>query len=150
MCAILLTITRFLISYNLHNFRKDRDRDRDDRSKDRERERDRDRDRERDRDKDKESRGASNTPFISAGVVQAVKPAALPQGINPFTNLPHTPRYYDILKKRLQLPVWEYKERFTDILMRNQSFVLVGETGSGKTTQVRVLIPSHVILCCSL
>lgn len=115
---------------------KDRDRDRDDRSKDRERERDRDRDRERDRDKDKESRGASNTPFISAGVVQAVKPAALPQGINPFTNLPHTPRYYDILKKRLQLPVWEYKERFTDILMRNQSFVLVGETGSGKTTQI--------------
>ncbi|KAG8591583.1 hypothetical protein GDO81_000225 [Engystomops pustulosus] len=113
---------------------KDRDRDRDDRSKDRDR--DRDRDRERDRDKDKESRGASNTPYISAGGLQAMKPAAVPQGMNPFTNLPHTPRYYDILKKRLQLPVWEYKERFTDILMRNQSFVLVGETGSGKTTQI--------------
>ncbi|KTF94486.1 hypothetical protein cypCar_00046954, partial [Cyprinus carpio] len=57
------------------------------------------------------------------------------QQINPFTNLPHTPRFYEILKKRLQLPVWEYKERFNDILHRHQSFVLVGETGSGKTTQ---------------
>uniref|UniRef100_A0A665TLZ1 RNA helicase n=1 Tax=Echeneis naucrates TaxID=173247 RepID=A0A665TLZ1_ECHNA len=56
--------------------------------------------------------------------------------INPFTNLPHTPRYYEILKKRLQLPVWEYKESFSDIITRQQSFVLVGETGSGKTTQI--------------
>uniref|UniRef100_A0A8C5LTS8 ATP-dependent RNA helicase DHX15 n=1 Tax=Leptobrachium leishanense TaxID=445787 RepID=A0A8C5LTS8_9ANUR len=113
---------------------KDRDRDRDDRSKDRDR--DRDRDRERDREKDKDTRSTTNTPYIAAAGVPPVKPAALPQGINPFTNLPHTPRYYDILKKRLQLPVWEYKERFTDILARNQSFVLVGETGSGKTTQI--------------
>uniref|UniRef100_A0A672FFX6 ATP-dependent RNA helicase DHX15 n=1 Tax=Salarias fasciatus TaxID=181472 RepID=A0A672FFX6_SALFA len=51
---------------------------------------------------------------------------AVQQQINPFTNLPHTPRYYEILKKRLQLPVWEYKEKL----------VLVGETGSGKTTQI--------------
>uniref|UniRef100_A0A3Q3WSV6 ATP-dependent RNA helicase DHX15 n=1 Tax=Mola mola TaxID=94237 RepID=A0A3Q3WSV6_MOLML len=58
------------------------------------------------------------------------------QQINPFTNLAHTPRYHEILRKRLQLPVCEYRERFTDILMRNQSFVLVGETGSGKTTQI--------------
>ncbi|XP_015284011.1 PREDICTED: pre-mRNA-splicing factor ATP-dependent RNA helicase DHX15-like [Gekko japonicus] len=48
----------------------------------------------------------------------------------------HTTRYYGILKKRLQLPVWEYKERFTNILTRHQCFVLVGETGSGKTTQI--------------
>uniref|UniRef100_A0A3B3XGK1 RNA helicase n=1 Tax=Poecilia mexicana TaxID=48701 RepID=A0A3B3XGK1_9TELE len=58
------------------------------------------------------------------------------QQTNPFTNLPHTPRYHEILQKRLRLPVWEYRDVFTDILMRNQSFVLVGETGSGKTTQV--------------
>uniref|UniRef100_A0A672H134 RNA helicase n=1 Tax=Salarias fasciatus TaxID=181472 RepID=A0A672H134_SALFA len=61
---------------------------------------------------------------------------AVQQQINPFTNLPHTPRYYEILKKRLQLPVWEYKESFNDIITRQQSFVLVGETGSGKTTQI--------------
>lgn len=74
---------------------------------------------------------------LPAGGMLPLKQTAMNQQINPFTNLPHTPRYYEILKKRLQLPVWEYKERFNDILNRHQSFVLVGETGSGKTTQVR-------------
>ncbi|KAB1282122.1 Pre-mRNA-splicing factor ATP-dependent RNA helicase DHX15 [Camelus dromedarius] len=108
---------------------RDRDRDREDRSKDRDRERDRgDREREREKEKEKELRASTNAMLI--------RHTSLPQCINPFTNLPHTPRYYDILKKRLQLPVWEYKDRFTDILVRHQSFVLVGETGSGKTTQI--------------
>uniref|UniRef100_A0A8C8DWS9 ATP-dependent RNA helicase DHX15 n=1 Tax=Oryzias sinensis TaxID=183150 RepID=A0A8C8DWS9_9TELE len=105
---------------------KDRYRERDDRH------RDRDRERERDRDMDS-SRVASGPPVASFGYF---KQSPIQQQINPFTNLPHTPRYYEILKKRLQLPVWEYRERFTEILMRNQSFVLVGETGSGKTTQI--------------
>ncbi|CDQ67261.1 unnamed protein product [Oncorhynchus mykiss] len=77
---------------------------------------------------------ALNPAVGSAGLSH--KQTAMQQQINPFTNLPHTPRYYEILKKRLQLPVWEYKERFNDILGRHQSFVLVGETGSGKTTQI--------------
>lgn len=81
-------------------------------------------------------RPTSNSTYYAAAGLPTIKPAMIPHSINPFTNLPHTPRYYDILKKRLQLPVWEYKERFTDILIRHQSFVLVGETGSGKTTQV--------------
>lgn len=109
---------------------RDRDRDRDERPKDR----DRDRDRNRDRDGDVKSSGVPNNPSACSG--SFLKQTLLQQQINPFTNLPHTPRYYEILKKRLQLPVFEYRERFTDILMRNQSFVLVGETGSGKTTQV--------------
>ncbi|CAK6983343.1 pre-mRNA-splicing factor ATP-dependent RNA helicase DHX15 [Scomber scombrus] len=105
----------------------DRDRERDERSRDR----DRDRDRVRDRVK---SSGVPNNPIAGSGGF--FKQMPFQQQINPFTNLPHTPRYYEILKKRLQLPVWEYRERFTEILMRNQSFVLVGETGSGKTTQI--------------
>uniref|UniRef100_A0A8C1YUZ3 RNA helicase n=1 Tax=Cyprinus carpio TaxID=7962 RepID=A0A8C1YUZ3_CYPCA len=107
---------------------------RDDRSKDRDRDRDRDRVRDRDRDSK-----ATSAPLISSvpGVgMLPLKQTAMQQQINPFTNLPHTPRFYEILKKRLQLPVWEYKERFNDILHRHQSFVLVGETGSGKTTQI--------------
>uniref|UniRef100_A0A8C8K0H4 ATP-dependent RNA helicase DHX15 n=1 Tax=Oncorhynchus tshawytscha TaxID=74940 RepID=A0A8C8K0H4_ONCTS len=100
-----------------------RDRDRDERSKD------------RDRDRDAKLSGMALNPAVgSAGLSH--KQTAMQQQINPFTNLPHTPRYYEILKKRLQLPVWEYKERFNDILGRHQSFVLVGETGSGKTTQI--------------
>ena len=53
-----------------------------------------------------------------------------------FSGLPFTPRYHELFKKRINLPVWEYKEKFIDILNKNQIMVLVGETGSGKTTQV--------------
>lgn len=113
----------------------DRDRGRDKWSKDR----DRDRYQDRDRERDVKSSGVHNNNNPAAFSAGILKQNPLQQQINPFTNLPHTPRYYDILKKRLQLPVWEYRERFTDILMRNQSFVLVGETGSGKTTQVWIL-----------
>ncbi|XP_029382266.1 ATP-dependent RNA helicase DHX15 isoform X2 [Echeneis naucrates] len=101
-----------------------RDRERDERSKDRDRDRGRD---------GKSSAVPNNLAACSGGYL---KQNPIQQQINPFTNLPHTPRYCEILKKRLQLPVWEYRESFTDILMRNQSFVLVGETGSGKTTQI--------------
>ncbi len=86
-------------------------------------------------DRDVKSFGVAGIPAMGGGGF--LKQSPVQQQINPFTNLPHTPRYYEILKKRLQLPVWEYRENFTSILMRNQSFVLVGETGSGKTTQVK-------------
>ncbi|KAG7266080.1 hypothetical protein CRUP_006765 [Coryphaenoides rupestris] len=109
---------------------RDRDRDRDERS------RDRDRDRERDRERDVKPYMAPSGGGGGGGGVAFLKQQLCQQQINPFTNLPHTPRFYDILKKRLQLPVWEYKETFNDILARHQSFVLVGETGSGKTTQI--------------
>nr|CDS28337.1 pre mRNA splicing factor ATP dependent [Hymenolepis microstoma] len=56
--------------------------------------------------------------------------------VNPYTGLPYSQRYFDIFRKRIQLPVWEYKERFFKVLTENQVTVLVGETGSGKTTQI--------------
>lgn len=34
------------------------------------------------------------------------------------------------------MPVWEYRNRFFELLGRHQTIVLVGETGSGKTTQM--------------
>lgn len=80
---------------------------------------------------------------------------------NPYTNLPFTPklvwiflvwilsctiltliislwtfRYFELHKKRIQLPVFEYKDEFMSLLKNNQCIVLVGETGSGKTTQI--------------
>ena len=36
----------------------------------------------------------------------------------------------------MNLPVWEYREKFLELLNKNQCLVLVGETGSGKTTQI--------------
>ncbi|VDN17687.1 unnamed protein product, partial [Gongylonema pulchrum] len=56
--------------------------------------------------------------------------------LNPFNGQPYTQRYFEIYKKRATLPVWEYKEKFLEVLDKNQCLTLVGETGSGKTTQI--------------
>lgn len=57
--------------------------------------------------------------------------------INKWTGKPYSQRFYDILEKRKTLPVWHQKEEFLQALKSNQTLILVGETGSGKTTQVR-------------
>lgn len=56
--------------------------------------------------------------------------------VNPYSGIVYTPRYFELLKKRKQLPVWEYKEKFMELMQKFQTIVLVGETGSGKTTQI--------------
>ncbi|BBM99413.1 pre-mRNA-splicing factor ATP-dependent RNA helicase DHX15/PRP43 [Marchantia polymorpha subsp. ruderalis] len=56
--------------------------------------------------------------------------------LNPYTNRPYSQRYYEILEKRRTLPVWQQKQEFLDILAKHQTMILVGETGSGKTTQI--------------
>ncbi|KAI9295977.1 P-loop containing nucleoside triphosphate hydrolase protein [Neoconidiobolus thromboides FSU 785] len=67
-------------------------------------------------------------------VEQAVK---LETGdINPFTNKPFSERYKTILTKRSQLPVQKQRKDFLDLIHKNQTVVLEGETGSGKTTQI--------------
>uniref|UniRef100_A0A6G1SDI1 RNA helicase n=1 Tax=Aceria tosichella TaxID=561515 RepID=A0A6G1SDI1_9ACAR len=55
---------------------------------------------------------------------------------NNLTRKPYSKRWHDIYSKRTKLPVWEYRETFMKLLDENQAIVLVGETGSGKTTQV--------------
>lgn len=64
----------------------------------------------------------------------------LPSGINRWNAKPFSQRYYDILEKRKTLPVWQQKDDFLKVLKENQTLVLVGETGSGKTTQVKNLL----------
>ncbi|MCO5590923.1 hypothetical protein L7F22_044899 [Adiantum nelumboides] len=55
---------------------------------------------------------------------------------NPYTSRPYSGRYYDILQKRKALPVWQQRHQFLDYFSKNQCTILVGETGSGKTTQI--------------
>eukprot|EP00245_Coleochaete_scutata_P012959 TRINITY_DN5135_c0_g1_i2.p1 TRINITY_DN5135_c0_g1~~TRINITY_DN5135_c0_g1_i2.p1 ORF type:complete len:714 (-),score=149.27 TRINITY_DN5135_c0_g1_i2:252-2393(-) len=61
--------------------------------------------------------------------------------INSYTGRPFSQKYYDILEKRRNLPVWQQKQEFLDMLAQHQVVVLIGETGSGKTTQ----IPNFVV-----
>jgi pre-mRNA-splicing factor ATP-dependent RNA helicase DHX15/PRP43 len=56
--------------------------------------------------------------------------------LNQYTKKMYSQRYFDILAKRKTLPVFEYKDKFMKMLDENNTIVLVGETGSGKTTQI--------------
>ncbi|KAJ4307073.1 DEAH-box ATP-dependent RNA helicase prp43 [Collariella sp. IMI 366227] len=60
---------------------------------------------------------------------------------NPWTNKPHSQQYFKILKGRRDLPVHKQRQEFLDAYHSTQILVFVGETGSGKTTQ----IPQYVL-----
>uniref|UniRef100_A0A1E1XHM8 RNA helicase n=1 Tax=Amblyomma aureolatum TaxID=187763 RepID=A0A1E1XHM8_9ACAR len=89
----------------------------------------RDRDIDRDYDRDDRSREKIENCHNS----QSVTPS---QQLNSLTGLPYSNRYYELFRKRIALPVWEYREKFFEYLSTHQILVLVGETGSGKTTQI--------------
>lgn len=71
---------------------------------------------------------------ISTAVIST--PQLANTSINPYTGLPYTNRYHELFRKRITLPVFEYRNEFNRLLTENQCIVLVGETGSGKTTQI--------------
>ncbi|GLG95828.1 ATP-dependent RNA helicase DHX8 [Gryllus bimaculatus] len=90
---------------------------------------------DRDAEKDNTKSNDSLTKISPLGTPLSSYPPPKLQ-INPFTGLPYTPRYQEFLRKRITLPVWEYRTQFMQLLDENQCIVLVGETGSGKTTQI--------------
>lgn len=55
---------------------------------------------------------------------------------NPFTGEPFTKQYRDILSVRRNLPVHAQRDEFLQIYHSSQVMIFVGETGSGKTTQI--------------
>ncbi|KAF2804888.1 P-loop containing nucleoside triphosphate hydrolase protein [Mytilinidion resinicola] len=55
---------------------------------------------------------------------------------NPFTGRKFSERYMDILRTRRDLPVHAQRTQFLEKYQQNQILVFVGETGSGKTTQI--------------
>ncbi|CAO1621199.1 unnamed protein product [Parajaminaea phylloscopi] len=63
---------------------------------------------------------------------------ALEAPLNPFASgsKPYSQKYRDILAKRKALPVFAQVEDFLKKFQENQVLVMIGETGSGKTTQI--------------
>jgi HrpA-like RNA helicase len=57
--------------------------------------------------------------------------------INLLTGNKFSKKYYDILNVRKGLPVYNANKDFLKLVADNNIIILVGETGSGKTTQVR-------------
>lgn len=55
---------------------------------------------------------------------------------NPFTGRPLSDRYVSILRTRRNLPVHAQRDEFLQLYQKSQILVFVGETGSGKTTQI--------------
>lgn len=56
--------------------------------------------------------------------------------VNKWTGNNYSSRYYDILAKRKQLPVYEFRDELLKKVAENQVIIVEGETGSGKTTQI--------------
>ncbi|KAG0695850.1 P-loop containing nucleoside triphosphate hydrolase protein [Suillus ampliporus] len=65
---------------------------------------------------------------------------ALEHDLNPFTKQPHTAQYKKILEARKKLPVFAQMTEFYKIFHKHKIIVIVGETGSGKTTQIPQLV----------
>ncbi|EMD36146.1 DNA/RNA helicase [Gelatoporia subvermispora B] len=61
---------------------------------------------------------------------------AMDGDVNPFTQQPLSESYKKILQARKKLPVFAQMEEFLKMFSENQIIVMVGETGSGKTTQI--------------
>ena len=55
---------------------------------------------------------------------------------NPFTGRVHSEKYLSILRTRRDLPVQAQRDEFLQLYQKSQILVFVGETGSGKTTQI--------------
>ena len=55
---------------------------------------------------------------------------------NPYTGRSYSSRYYSILEVRKTLPVHRHREAIIKQVRKSPVVVLVGDTGSGKTTQV--------------
>ncbi|ESZ94725.1 putative pre-mRNA splicing factor RNA helicase (Prp43) [Sclerotinia borealis F-4128] len=55
---------------------------------------------------------------------------------NPFNERPLSKQYFNILKTRRDLPVHKQRQEFLNMFHKTQILVFVGETGSGKTTQI--------------
>ncbi|CCW66559.1 unnamed protein product [Phytomonas sp. Hart1] len=74
---------------------------------------------------------------VGASLTPGPAPASPAVGAtNPFTGRPYSASYYTLLAARERNPVFAQKALIQKTVLANQVTLLIGETGSGKTTQV--------------
>ncbi|KAI0739564.1 pre-mRNA-splicing factor ATP-dependent RNA helicase PRP43 [Daedaleopsis nitida] len=78
--------------------------------------------------------------FLPRKVTAKQVQKAMENDFNPFTKTLHTGQYKKILESRKKLPVFGQMDEFLKMFSEHQLIVLVGETGTGKTTQIPQLI----------
>ncbi|RAL42057.1 hypothetical protein DM860_011840 [Cuscuta australis] len=66
--------------------------------------------------------------------------------INRWTGRPYSQRYYEKLQKRKTLPVWHHKDAFLKALKDNQTLILVGDSGIGKSTQIPQFVLDAIVV----
>lgn len=81
------------------------------------------------------SSSASSSSIATTALASGIS-AGKSGSVNPLTGMLYTPNYHNLYRKRITLPVFEYRADFMRLLAEHQCIVLVGETGSGKTTQI--------------
>ncbi|KPI90476.1 ATP-dependent RNA helicase-like protein [Leptomonas seymouri] len=79
--------------------------------------------------------GSSSVPSALPASI-TTSPLEWKAGVNPFTKQPFSPRYYRLLSTRQQLPIFGKRMAIQETVRDHPVTLLVGETGSGKTTQV--------------
>ncbi|KAI9848422.1 MAG: hypothetical protein M1837_000217 [Sclerophora amabilis] len=57
-----------------------------------------------------------------------------------------TEKYQQMLKTRMQLPIWAFKDELMSVIDREQVVIICGETGCGKSTQVPSFLLEHELL----
>mmetsp|Transcript_2018 Transcript_2018/g.4549 ORF Transcript_2018/g.4549 Transcript_2018/m.4549 type:complete len:719 (-) Transcript_2018:172-2328(-) len=79
---------------------------------------------------------SKTTDDASSAAQKGVAASALESSTNPLTGAPFSDKYYKILAKRKELPVFQFLDEVETKLRENRVIVVEGETGSGKTTQI--------------
>ncbi|KAI0641833.1 P-loop containing nucleoside triphosphate hydrolase protein [Trametes meyenii] len=78
--------------------------------------------------------------FLPRKVTSSQVVTAMEGDINPFTRIPYSSRYKKLLEARKKLPVFNCMKEFLQMFSQNQILIVVGEPGSGKTTQIPQMI----------
>lgn len=91
------------------------------------------------------SDGQANLGALARGFVAPLSQEAAQRQMQRFEEKRSAPSYHKMLPQRQSLPIYHYRDHILDVLENSQVFVLSGETGCGKSTQVPAYILEHCL-----